>query len=156
MIWSMLALVLAGKLADDNGFRGLKFGPDTVLAMPPMEGCLGDLAPTARWACPTTIGGQPVKVYYMAEHGWFSGVLISGEGYASCYAIKDVLTEAWGTPRQDNQYIEDYRWTDGRVLANFEFEEGPDTCTIIVTNRDVGKKVEAAEKDAAKKGVGDL
>lgn len=149
-------LIFAGKLATDNGFRGVQFGPDTVLASPPMEGCQPGLVGRIRWTCDTTIGDQPVTVSYMAEHGYFSSVFIEGEGYTSCHKLKDVLTAAWGLPYQDNPYIESYLWHDKKIIAGLDINSIDYSCTVTIFSVKVNKLVKQADAVAAQGGVGDL
>ena len=152
----VMVSLLAGKLGDDAGFRGLRFGPDAVLSSPPLEGCTPGTADAVRWACPATIGDQSVTVLYMARSGFFTSVLINGAGFSSCDALKKVFIAAWGKPSQPNEYIQKFYWHDGAIWALFEYERVPDTCTLMLTNKEVQEQAEAVAREAASHGVQDL
>jgi len=82
---------LAGKLAD--GFRGIPYGPSSVIAESPLPGCVSDAAVGVQWQCDTTIGDAQVKVRYMADEGLFYGIFVKAQGYVNSEALISVLQE---------------------------------------------------------------
>lgn len=151
-----VATTLAGKLQDDNGFRGKQFGPASVLEEAPMEGCVKNSDDGVLWSCNSTLGEYPIVVNYAADEGLFNSVLITSEGYGACYSIKNILTAAWGTPLQSNPYIEEYNWIDKPVVASWKFNKFNDTCLVLIMNLDVYQMVKTRGQERAKAAVGDL
>lgn len=90
----LLTTANAGKLADDNGFRGKSFGPASVLSEAPMEGCLEGAEEDSAWRCETTIGEHPVTVNYIVDEDLFGAVILNASGYTACEGVKSVLTQA--------------------------------------------------------------
>lgn len=155
----MLALffiVFAGKLADDNGFKGTQFGSDTVLDTPPLKTCQRSTEEGVKWVCTSTIADRPIKVAYLSSYGYFSTVVLTVSGTANCGVIKDVLVEAWGVPDKPNSYTEWYVWKDLPTLASWKQELVTSNCTIVIFNQWVHDEQEAARRNAASKSVDDL
>jgi hypothetical protein len=158
MLWMLILTTLtahAGKLADDNGFRGRSFGADPMESAP-LEGCSKGSEPGIPWVCPTTIGQVKVTVHYAVGEGIFHTVLLETKGYSECHALKDVFVAAWGEPIQDNPYIEKYVWRDHPVIGTFEYNQFSETCTSLVMNLDRYKEVRAAQEKKASAAVQDL
>ena len=150
-----LATILAGKLHDDNGFRGKTFGPASVLDEAPMDGCVKNPEEGVLWTCKTTIGEYPVTTSYMASEGLFTGMVIASSGYTTCEGIKDILSAAWGAPRQENPYIKRFTWSDSPVFASWEMKYD-DSCAVVIINLDVSMQAKASRENRAKNAVGDL
>ncbi len=155
----LVASALAGKLQDDNGFRGSSFGPSTVLEeSAPMGGCVRNPVEIVLWRCGTNLGGHEVIVNYFVEEGLFSTMLIQSYGFDTCHEIKDILTSAWGTvdPVPDKVYIELYKWFDGDIVAIWEFNDLSDKCLITITNRKVQQRIIYLKQERAKAAIGGL
>jgi hypothetical protein len=152
----LLTTANAGKLADDNGFRGKSFGPASVLSEAPMEGCLEGAEEDSAWRCETTIGEHPVTVNYIVDEDLFGAVILNASGYTACEGVKSVLTQAWGKPVQPNRYIERYPWTDGRVVASWDYNKATSGCNIVIANMSVYAEQKKAKASKAATAVGDL
>jgi hypothetical protein len=145
----------AGKLHDDNGFRGRKFGHD-AMTEPPMEGCARGPEAGIPWVCPTTIGGVKADVHYAVDEGVFHTVLLDVQTYADCYGLKDVLVAAWGEPEKENPYIEKYVWREWPVVGTFEYNQFSKSCTVLVMNIDLYKEMRSRKEQKANAAVQDL
>lgn len=152
----LIASALAGKLQDDNGFRGKQFGPASVLDEAPMEGCVKNPEKGVLWSCKTTLGEHTIQAHYLVQEDLFTSMILTAEGYTTCYGIKNILSIAWGDPIQLNPYIEEYQWRDLPVLASWEFNKFDDTCLTFIMNTDVYQTVKDREQERAKAAVGDL
>lgn len=155
-VFALFVVILAGKLASDNGFKGVQFGSDKVLAEPPLENCQASPEEGVRWLCQSTIAGHPIQVYYFSDYGYFSSVMLKAQDYTACTTIKAVLDEAWGVPIQPNQYIEEYIWRDRLVMASWKYNKISNDCRILIFNKQVHDEQEAAKKNAASRAVDDL
>lgn len=151
----ILTTVLAGKLHDDNGFRGKQFGPASVLSEAPMSGCVKNPEEDVLWSCKTTLGEHPLTASYMVSEGLYMGMVLTSSGYSTCYGIKDILTAAWGNPRQENLYIEKYVWFDKPMFASWDYRFD-DSCTVVMLNLDVSTQAEANKRKKAEGAIGDL
>lgn len=156
LVWLLIGVVEAGKLATDNGFRGKQFGDAEVLVDSPMVGCVHEPEIGVKWKCDTTLGEHPVKVNYMVREGLFTGVYMTSTGHNSCYGVKDILTMAWGVPERPNRYMDEYWWKDMGVYATWNYMSVTGTCSIIVTNLSVYSESDKRAKLRASTAVGDL
>ena len=168
----MLALALslfspahAGKLAD--GFRGLAFGPASVLDQPPQpQGCVMGEATTvsatgARWSCAVEINGVTVDATYIIEAGVFYGVQITPpRNFAAAVAVYDALTAAYGVCVKRDKYatgnMPDCTWSDGEARAVWEYNPYSDKSAVSLFDRAVYNTVEAARKSAAEAAASGL
>lgn len=144
----------AGKLAD--GFRGLAFGPASVLDQPPQpQGCIAGET-TTRWLCVVEINGVATEVAYIAAEGWFYSVQIQPpRNYMAAAAVFAALTAAYG-PCAKDQYasgvLPKCSWTDGsdgQARALWDYNRFSEESTVTIFHRDVYGNVEAIRKQRA-------
>ena len=149
----------AGKLAE--GFRGLNFGKMDDIPKPDAS-CAANPEETVRWGCRSKVGDASVNLAYFYQYGWFTSVLITGDTYGDCKALRDVLVQAYGTPRATKSYgsatdmNSDVNWRDGDNLAAWSFNQFSDKCQVLVWSDTAYRHTKAAEKLEAKKAVNDL
>lgn len=144
----------AGKLAD--GFRGIPYGPVGEEFLKATEaGCIEAPEPNVLWQCPGTIAEVPVTINYMGAHGLYSGVHITGKGYANKEKLLAVLVQAWG-PGLDGGAKFEALWTARRVLAALEYNRFSHDFAVTAFSKPVTAQIEALDKAAAANHVGDL
>jgi hypothetical protein len=152
----LLSTATAGKLSD--GWHGLPYGPASVLETAPTSVCTRTPEATVAWICDETIGGAPVKVHYMADEGWFTGVMIKAESYASCSVLFDVLTAAWKVPftpksEYDKGLLPDGFWNlmayKRETAAAWHYNTYSDTCSASTMNTGLSALIEAAKAKRA-------
>lgn len=160
----MLAIVIvlfssahAGKLAE--GFRGLKFGPASVLDKPPQpQGCVrGDAgSPQGKgtaWDCVVEINGVAVEAGYIVESGWFYGVQITvPDNFLAARAVREALGAAYGTcvtKEYASGVLPDCTWTEGTSKAVWSYNQFSDASSVSIFDFATFANVEAARKAAA-------
>lgn len=157
MLWLMSMSAQAGKLAE--GFRGIPFGPATVLENPPQpSGCRqGDAVSTqakgVRWVCPVEINGVGVEANYAVEEGYYYGVQITPPAnFAAARDVLAALTAAYGTCEQSQVAsgpLPDCRWVDGSAVAAWTYNRFTERSSISIFDRAVFSEVDAARKAKA-------
>lgn len=158
MIFLLLQIetAFAGKLAD--GWHGLPYGSATVLATAPTADCVRIDDATVAWQCHETIGGVPVEVDYMAEEGWFLGVMLKTQGYANCSTLFGVLTVAWTVPfspknSYDKSALADGFWNVMRykteTSAAWTYNRYSDACSASTINAGLSGLVDVAKAKKA-------
>jgi hypothetical protein len=143
----------AGKLA--AGFRGVPFGPATVLDAQPLPDCAAEPENGVRWQCNTTIAGAAVQVNYMVDEGLFFAVLMQAQGAQTLAQLEAALVAAWGQG-QDGGYRMDRFWQDGNTVASISHNSYSYSITVLLQDRAVSKQVEASKALRAAKAVDDL
>ena len=156
----LISTTFAGKLADDNGFRGVKFGSASPLSrIPPMEDCVQNpYISNLLWYCKTNLREHPITVSYIAEENLFYAVILESDRYETCHEILDILISSWGqaTKLKDRVYIEKYEWYDDPVKAIYEFNDLNNECSILIGNTDVSAQVIEIQKIKALGAMRDL
>ncbi len=143
----------AGKLAE--GFRGLQFGPATVLDQQPLPDCAANPEPGVRWSCNTTVADVPVRAHYMADEGLFHSVMLQAKGAQQLAQLQAALAAAWGAGR-DGGYRLDRLWQDGDTVASLSHNGYSYAITVVMQDRAVSAQIEKAKAKRAKQAVGDL
>lgn len=155
----LVQLLLAGKLGEDNGFKGIRFGEDGVLASAPMEGCRPNVS-DARWVCDTTIADHAVEAAYLTKEGLFFGMFLTGKGEDPCRDLLTVLEHAWGKPTIDPGPLEKYVWNDfsnaGPVGAAWAYDSRGNTCNIVIMNINLMEQADQRAREKLKGAVDDL
>ena len=159
-ILAMPVPALAGKLAD--GFRGVPFGPDSVIAAAPLPECHTSTEEGVKWACNTTIGDHSVQVAYMADEGLFYAVMLLGEGYAVAEGLMRIFRSAYGPGSLTKSYntesepLADRIWRDGPVWASWEYNQFSDGSHLIIVHDKYHNQMKAAKVAKSKNAIGDL
>jgi hypothetical protein len=162
MFLSMMLLLsspsLAGKLAD--GFRGIPYGPASVLDTAPGESCTAGTQEGARWVCQVQVGEVAVEVAYMVKENLFYGVHTTATGYMSCSAYFDVLSAAYGPGTPANTYdksaLADHKWSDGEVIGSWEYNKYSDKGVFLAFHRAVVAQIDRIETERAKAAASGL
>jgi hypothetical protein len=158
LLMMMLSNAMAGKLAE--GFRGLPYGPASVLDTAPGESCANTGEAGVRWVCLMRLGEASVEVSYMVQEGLFCGILIRSAGYSNATAFFDVLLAGYGVGTPANTYDEsrmaDRRWQDGDVIGSWEYNKYSDKAQFISFNRSLMAQIKAIETERAKAAAGGL
>lgn len=148
----------AGKLAE--GFRGIPYGPASVLDVAPGEGCAANTEMSVRWMCTVQLGEASVQVAYMVQEGLFFGVVIHATGYGNASAFFDVLTAGYGAGTAANTYdssrLADRRWQDGNASGSWDYNKFSDEGKFIAYDQTLMAKIKAAEAARAKAAAGGL
>lgn len=153
LLASAASVAQAGKLAD--GFRGLQFGPSTVLDQQPLPECAAQPEPGVRWQCHTTIATVPVRVSYMQDEQLFHSVLIQADGAQNLAQLQAALTAAWGAG-QDGGHRFDRLWVDGSRVASLSHNSYSYSIIVLVQDRAVVRQVEQSKARRAADAVNDL
>lgn len=158
MLLSVTNTAEAGKLAE--GFRGVPYGPASVLDVPPGENCAANTESGVRWNCQVRLGEANVEVAYMVQEGLFFGLVIHAEGYGNSTAFFDVLVAGYGAGAPANTYDEtklaDRRWLDGNVVGSWDYNKYSDKARFIVYDQTLMAKIKAIEADRAKAAASGL
>lgn len=148
----------AGKMAE--GFRGLPYGPATVLDTAPGENCAANTEASVRWSCQVRLGEANVEVAYMVQEGLFLGVVIHAEGHSNATAFFDVLVAGYGPGTPGNTYdtsrLADRRWQDGNVVGSWDYNKFSDKAQFVAFDQTLMTKIKAAESDRAKAAASGL
>jgi len=149
----------AGKLAD--GFRGLPFGPDTVLTESPIDGCVPDAEAGVRWQCATEIGGVPVTVNYFHEYDLFYSLsIVAKGGYQDAIKLRAVFGQAYGRGSASKSYgkggLDAWSWRDGSVMAGWEWNKYSGEARFTVFDLTLYREKGRREDAAAAESMGDL
>lgn len=151
----LISTTFAGKLADDNGFRGIRFGSDQVLQNPPMKACIQIDPPFKSWACSTTIIDIPVYVEFWEMTGFFHTVNIETVGYNQCKELYQIFQASYGSPfiieNEENKSI--YKWIDNNNRMNFIYNNNTKICSVNIFNSEVLQKIQEAR---LQKGLQDI
>jgi len=158
----LITLALAGKLED--GWRGIPYGPAEVLATAPTAKCTKGIANGVRWECRETVSDVPVTVYYMADEGLYTGVMINAKGYSACTVLFDTLTVAWSVPFTEKQYasgvLPDGFWNlsgyNGTTVAAWSYNQFSDECHASTSNTRLTDVIAAKKKAKAQDAAGEL
>ena len=160
----LVALTLsayAGKLAD--GFRGVPFGPDSILASAPMpEGCtevVGSGEKGIRWECATTINDASVNVYYFVEAGWFYSVRIDpAKQFTQASLVREAMLSAWGPcmAKYPSDPMMECTWIDGKSKALWEYNRFNQESSVTMMDVATFDRVKAARLQRAKASSSDL
>lgn len=158
------SLASAGKLAD--GFRGLAYGPASVVENAPLpQGCVTGGTPLdgegERWVCAVEINGIAVSASYMVDGGYFTGVYISvPSNFAAAAAVYEALSAAYGTCRPkyaaDRSPFPECTWTDGTARAVWSYNQYSHKTTVTIFDMDVYAKVEAIRSERARQAASGL
>ena len=130
MILFMVGVLLIPSIAftfqnEPDGFRGIKWGtnlsdlPDMRLCGDTMNG--GNIKTCTRRGDKMKIGDAKLTIIiYMFHKDRFSSVDILFKSAFNFEAIKETLFSVYGEGKQDNQFVEEYRWNgvDVRILLN--------------------------------------
>jgi len=161
-----IATADAGKLSE--GFRGLPFGPDSIISEPPLTGCTKNVQSPDDWSwiCKSQINGVPVIVMYAASHGYFYAVtalasdMTGSGGLLNARRLREGAISAWGAGVQrhenDPKTFPDWFWLDGAVGALFMYNPIRDQSTLTLTDTAVKKQRDAAAARAARASSGDF
>lgn len=156
-----LATAEAGKLSE--GFRGLPFGTDAILAKPPMAGCKKFVQSKYEWSwmCETDLNGVPVVASYASSHGYFYAVtalasesVTHAGGMAFARQLREGAIGAWGPGIQmdpnDFKLFPDWWWSDGDVGALLKYDSIKERTTLTIADLTVKHQRDAAAaRDAA-------
>lgn len=157
MILALFSLAFAGKLQE--GWRGIPYGPNTVLSVNPTADCTPYPEPIVRWACKEEIGGIPVEVSYLDDEGYFVGVIIHAQGYSACATVFSTLSAAWKVPftvqRASSSALPDGFWnlsrykTETSAMWSYNPYSGAGSASTMNDNLNALVKTRKAAKAAA-------
>jgi hypothetical protein len=145
LLWTIVATADAGKLADDNGFKGLEFGAVSALAEAPLVDCEPADVAGAVWTCESLVGDIPIRVNYMGDERYFTGVRFTFEPVHANLMAR-VLATAWGAPAKVDGLS---RWNDGLVQATMAY--APESVRVDIENTAVAEswRLQRAGREAA-------
>ncbi len=151
----LFSLALAGKLED--GWRGIPYGPASVLDTAPTSSCTRTDEPGVLWACQEDIASVPVNVFYMASDGWYHGVSINAVGFAACSTVFATLKAAWDAPWGPKEYasgsLPDGFWNlmvyQKTTSAAWTYNPYSHACSAFTMNAGISAKIDAIKKARA-------
>lgn len=164
--WVFIVLLLAwptsaGSLADLDskyGFRDIKFGShiDSLSGFT-LEEVSGDKSFYIRKSDSLKIGPAPLKfIGYTFYKGRFLSVMFESKGLENSSRLFEVLSLAYGEPRQPNEFIKEYFWLGKRVSGFYEYSDIHEKGTVFFSSRDIQSEMDADNLRASKKAVSDL
>lgn len=150
-----ITLAVAGKLED--GWRGIPYGPASVLDTAPTDSCRKADDHSVLWACQEQVADVPVTVYYMGSEGWYHGVTLRAVGFSECATLFTTLTAAWDAPWTEKEYasgpLPDGWWnlmaSNKRTSAAWTYNRYSDTCSAFTMNRGISAKIDAKKAERA-------
>lgn len=158
MWWWLLNVALAGKLSE--GYRGISFGSDTVLAVAPSDDCTQLPAQGVPWECRQKIGEASVVAAYLSEEGIFHAVHITAPSLSDSQALMNVLKAAYGPGIKMKSYqtgiLPDWMWHDRDVVASFKFNQFSGFGTLTIFSKEKLSEVETAKAAKAAASINDL
>lgn len=97
------------------------------------------------------IGSNPISsINYSFFRDQFYQVIIETKGYESSRGVLSSLRELYGKPFQSNRYIEEYAWLGSVATIIYTENSITNDAVIIMTNREISKRLQAAQKESAK------
>ena len=147
---------------EPDGFRGIKWGAN-ISRRPDMTHIEKNMY--LRKNDKLTIGDASLRdIHYRAYKGRLGGVIIRYKDYNNHEKLKRVFFQLYGKGRQPNPFEEKYNWIGSDIWILIEYSEianWPDKTKegeghIIYDYRPRHNERKRKEKEAAKKGAGDL
>jgi hypothetical protein len=148
------------KLDEKYGFRDVKF-ETPVAKVPGLKLYYNDVKRhTKIYKRPTDkmmIGKYSLaSVEYEFYKGVLSSVTIRTKGYINSTGVLKAFQELYGPGSQDNEYIEEYRWSTEKVLMNYEQNSITDDAIIYIWSVPMMDKSREDEAVDAQKATSDL
>ena len=135
------------------GFRDLKWKDPLPSGMEKLDG-EGEDGFYKRDADKLSIGDVKLEsIHYIFFQNQFSSYIIETKRGS---ALLRILTENWGNPSQDNEFIKKYRWVQGDTRTGYEINEITDEGTLISFSKSLYQEQEKARKEKAAKAKPDL
>ena len=158
LLLSLIAPVLPAESIFPLGWRGVPFGPDSVLATPPGTSCVAAPERGVYWRCVEPIGEYSYSVSYMGEEDLFTGVYVQCTGYLACTHLYTVLTAAWAPTLFTPKYkgATDGNWFRANNVGSYSYNQYSQTGSAIISDLTVYSQIEAVKKARASQAAGGL
>lgn len=96
------------------------------------------------------------SIRYTFYKNRLSGIRIDTHGYTNSRGVLDAFRALYGLGTQDNEYIEEYRWSGNKVLMNYEQNSITDNAVIYIWSIPMMDSENLDKGNNAKKATSDL